>query len=216
MTRWQRRTLCFGIAVTWFASTGVAAGDDPTADLEAMVRRSFAGATAEEVATRLDQDEAQALCSRYQNVPPPDVAARIVESQQRTLRYPEDGQLLGDWKEGEKLASIGTGGHIGRIQPDPPDRRKGANCYACHALAPKEVAAGNLGPGLTAFGRQRGQSAEVVKATFAKLYNAQAFFPCSPMPRFGHNGWLTMKEIADLVAFLLDPRSSVNRDGADR
>lgn len=179
-------------------------------ELEAMVRRSFAGATAEEIETRLDQDEVQALCSRYRNAPPPEVAVRIVESQQASLRFPDSGPLMGDWREGEKLASIGTGGHIGRIQPDPPDRRKGGNCYACHALAPKEIAAGNLGPSLTGFGRLRGQSPEVVKATFAKIYNAQAFFPCTNMPRFGHKGWLTPKEIADLVAFLLDPASPVN------
>ncbi|MFO1319320.1 MAG: sulfur oxidation c-type cytochrome SoxX [Burkholderiales bacterium] len=207
-----RRLVRCGLAAFLLASARVDAGDDVTADMEAMVRRAFAGATAEEIATRLEQDEVQALCSRYRNRPPDDVAARILESQMRTVRFPDDGRLLGDWREGEKLASIGTGGHIGRIQPDPPDRRKGGNCYACHALAPKEVAAGNLGPGLTGYGRLRGNAPEVVKATFAKVYNAQAFFPCSQMPRFGHNGWLTLKEIADVVAFLLDPASPVNAE----
>jgi len=31
------------------------------------------------------------------------------------------------------------------------------------------------------------------------------------MPRFGHNGWLTPEQVADLVAFLLDAESPVNK-----
>jgi sulfur-oxidizing protein SoxX len=191
------------------AAPAAALGADTAED---VVRRSYTGATSEEWRARLDQDDVQALCSRHRNRPPEDAAARIVESQLATIRYPEDGRLLGDWKAGEKLASIGTGGHIGRIQPDPPDRRKGGNCYACHALAKKEVAAGNLGPPLTGYGRLRGNAPDVVRHTYAKIYNAQAFFPCTSMPRFGHNGWLTPQEIADAVAFLLDPESPVNRE----
>ncbi len=178
---------------------------------EAMVRESFSGASAEEWNARLRQDEAQALCSRYRNQPPPEVAQRILDNQQGSFRYPEDGKLLGDWKEGEKLASIGTGGHIGKIQPDRPGTRQGGNCYACHVLAKKEIAAGNLGPSLMGFGKLRGASPEAIKYTYEKIYNAQAFFVCSTMPRFGHNGWLTPKEIADAVAFLLDPESPVNK-----
>jgi sulfur-oxidizing protein SoxX len=180
-------------------------------DLESVVRRSFSGATPEQWRERLEQDEVQAACSKHRNQPPPEVALRILESQGAAVRYPEDGRLMGDWREGAKLAAIGTGGHIGRIQPDPPDRRRGANCYACHALAPEEVAAGTLGPSLTGYGRQRGTAPEVVEQTYRKIYNAQAYFPCSSMPRFGHNGWLTPRQIADAVAFLLDPESPVNR-----
>jgi sulfur-oxidizing protein SoxX len=178
---------------------------------EEVVRKSFSTATLDEWATRMQQDEVQALCSRYRNAPPPEIAEKILSTQQRTFRYPADGKLMGDWREGERLASIGTGGHIGRIQPDPPDRKKGGNCYACHLMAPKEVAAGTIGPRLTGFGKLRGSSPEVVKYTYEKIYNAQAFVPCSMMPRFGLHGWLTPKEIADSVAFLLDPDSPVNK-----
>lgn len=178
---------------------------------EEVVRKSFAGATPQEWAERMQQDEAQLLCSRYRNSLPPAIAERILRSQQQAIQYPADGKLLGDWREGEKLASIGTGGHIGRLQPDPPGRRKGGNCYACHLMAAKEVAAGTIGPSLAGFGKRRGNSPEVVKYTYDKIYNAQAFAPCSMMPRFGHNGWLTPKEIADSVAFLLDPESPVNK-----
>jgi sulfur-oxidizing protein SoxX len=178
--------------------------------VEQVMRDSFSQASKEEWATRLTQDEVQRLCSAHRNHPPAEVAARIVAMSQEVV-YPADGKLLGDWREGEKLASIGTGGHIGKIQPDRPDTRKGGNCYACHALAPKEVAAGNLGPSLTAYRKQRGGSPEAVRYVYRKIYNAQAFFPCSQMPRFGYHRWLTPEEIAHTVAFLLDPESPVNK-----
>jgi L-cysteine S-thiosulfotransferase len=194
-------------------SLGIAvqADDHARERAEPVVRASFSSATQEEWNTRLKQDEAQALCSKYRNAPSEDVARHIVESQQKSFRYPEDGKLMGDWKEGQNLASVGTGGHIGKIQPDRPGTRRGGNCYACHAMAKTEIAAGNLGPSLTGFGTRRGTSPESIKYTYQKIYNAQAFFPCSHMPRFGHNGWLTPKEIADAVAFLLDPESPVNK-----
>jgi sulfur-oxidizing protein SoxX len=178
---------------------------------EEVVRQSFPGATAQEWAQRMEQDQSQALCSLYRNSPPPQVAEQIVARERGAIRYPDGGRLLGDWKSGEKLAAIGTGGHIGKIQPDPPDRKKGGNCYACHLLAPDEVAAGTIGPSLTAYGRLRGASPEVVQYTYEKIYNAQAYLACSLMPRFGYTGWLTPQEVADIAAYLLDPASPVNR-----
>ncbi|MCW5624073.1 MAG: sulfur oxidation c-type cytochrome SoxX [Burkholderiales bacterium] len=189
----------------------VTAAEDLHDRAEAVVRRSFSTATPEEWRTRLAQDEVQALCSRHRDAPPAEVAARVVELSRATLRYPDNGRLMGNWREGEKLASIGTGGHIGRIQPDRPGTRKGGNCYACHVLAPKEMAAGNLGPSLAGYGKIHGTSEDAVRFTYQKIFNAQAWFPCTHMPRFGANGWLTPDEIADAVAFLLDPESPVNR-----
>ncbi len=203
-----RRRLSGLVALTMLASSSMAGAAGSLT--EAIVREAFATATPEEWRDRLAQDDAQALCSQHRNQPPPEVAAQILESQRATVRLPEDGRLMGDWRAGEKLAGIGTGGHIGRIQPDPPGRAKGGNCYACHVMAPGEVAAGNIGPTLTGYGRLRGNTPEMQRYTYEKIHNAQAFFPCSHMPRFGHNGWLSPKEIADLVAFLLDPESSVN------
>ena len=203
---------CILIAATFSAVAAPAFADEATRQrAEEVVRQSFSSATPQEWAERMQQDEAQALCSLYRNSPPPEVAEKIVSAQHRAMRYPDNGKLMGDWKEGEKLAAIGTGGHIGKLQPDPPGRRKGGNCYACHLIAPQEVAAGTIGPSLTAYGRLRGNSPEMVKYTYEKIYNAQAYLACSLMPRFGHNGWLTPKEIADAVAFLLDPASPVNK-----
>jgi len=186
-------------------------GEQLDAAVEQMMRASFAGATAEQWKERIEQDEVQALCSRYRNQPPRDVAQRILELSSQEYRYPANGELMGNWQNGEKLASSGKGGHIGAIQPDPPGRKRGANCYACHALAPDELSAGNLGPSLTGYGKLYGTSAESIRRVYQKIYNAQAFYACSQMPRFGHNQWLTPEEVADAVGFLLDPDSPVNR-----
>jgi len=203
-------------AIVFVAAAGAAGAlaadsNDAVQRAEEIVRESFAKATPEEWKTRLEQDAMQSACSRYRNQPPQQIAEQIMADAQQSIRYPEDGKLLGDWREGEKLAQIGTGGQVSRIQPEPADRKRGGNCYACHALAANEVAAGNLGPSLTGYAKQRGTSADSIKFTYQKIYNAQAFFPCSNMPRFGHNGWLTPKQIADTVAFLLDPASPVNK-----
>ena len=193
------------------ASSAAAADKSAISDTEAIMQKSFSTATPDDWSARLKQDEVQALCSRYRSNPPPKIAARILASQQQALRYPAGGRMIGDWREGEKLASIGTGGQLSSIKPENSGTPKGGNCYACHALAPSEVAAGNLGPSLTGFGRMRGTSPDAVKRTYAQIFNVQAFYPCSVMPRFGHNRWLTPEQIADAVAFLLDPQSPVNK-----
>jgi L-cysteine S-thiosulfotransferase len=208
----RRRVLVACLSSLW--GTGAFAAETGYALLqraEQVVRESFAGTTPEQWRARLEQDQTQALCSRFRNDPPPDAAAKVAADALNSIRFPEDGELMGDWRAGEELASIGSGGHIGRLQPDPPDRKRGGNCYACHAMATKEVEAGNLGPSLTHYGKLHGTAPATVKYVYEKIYNAQAYFPCSLMPRFGHNGWLSPREIANAVAFLLDPESPVNK-----
>jgi len=202
---------CLWIGTTLVGSAGVAADDALDTAVKKVMRDSFTGASPEHWKSRLEQDEVQAYCSRFRNSPPPEVVERILELSNRNFRYPADGKLLGDWAKGEKLASSGKGGHIGTIRPDPPGRKRGANCYACHALARSELSAGNLGPSLTDYGKQHGTSAATIRLVYQKIFNAQAFYPCSQMPRFGHNEWLTPEEVADAVAFLLDPQSPVNQ-----
>ena len=43
------------------------------------------------------------------------------------------------------------------------------------------------------------------------IYNPNATFPCTNMPRFGANGILTEQQIADVMAYLFDPASLVNK-----
>jgi sulfur-oxidizing protein SoxX len=68
-----------------------------------------------------------------------------------------------------------------------------------------------VGPSLTGYGLQRGHSEAIAKFTYERIYNAWAYFPCSNMPRLGHNGHLTPEQISNVVAYLVDPQSPVNK-----
>ena len=90
-------------------------------------------------------------------------------------------------------------------------RPNGGNCYACHQLTKKEVSYGTLGPSLLGYGKLRNFSEADTKAAYEKIYNSQAAFPCSTMPRFGANKVLTIEQIKDAVALLMSPDSPVNK-----
>ena len=157
---------------------------------------------------RLEQDEAQRLCS----VPPStklskDVTDGIEKANLATIRYPADGMLLGNWREGEKVAQSG----IGKQYSDDPKLPSGANCYACHQLAREEISFGTIGPSLYNFGKVRGYSEAIQRYAYGKVYNSQAYSACSNMPRFGHKGILTEQQIKDVTALLMDPNSPVNQ-----
>jgi len=157
---------------------------------------------------RLDQDETQRVCSAVAGkVPPKEIAAKIEQTNLATVRYPADGKLLGDWKNGEKIAQEGRGMQFS----DSPGGPVGANCYACHQLSPTELSFGTIGPSLYRYGKQRGNGVDVQRYTFAKIYNSEAFTACSNMPRFGHKGILSEQQIKDLTALLLDSASPVNQ-----
>jgi sulfur-oxidizing protein SoxX len=181
-------------------------------EAEQMFRTSFRADNPKYWMTRLDQDETMKTCQQYRDNPPRAIGQKLEKLNAATIRYPVDGKLIGDWKEGEKLAAVGTGGHIGFIQPDPPGRVRGGNCYACHELARKEVAYGTIGPSLHHFGKIRGNSDEIIKYAYDKIYNSNAFTACTNMPRFGLHSWLTPEQITHIVAFLMDPESPVNKD----
>ena len=157
---------------------------------------------------RLDQDDTQKICSEYSGkAPPKDVAERIEKANLATIKWPADGKLVGDWKQGEKIAQEGRGMQYS----DDPKAPAGANCYACHQLAPEELSFGTIGPSLYKFGRTRGYTDEMRKYTYGKIYNPEAYSACTNMPRFGHKGILTEKQITDIVALLMDPASPVNK-----
>jgi len=169
--------------------------------------RSKGPATVEGV---LQQDEAQKLCSQYPapEKRPKKLAAKLEAEQLKLVKYPTDGQYMGRWQEGEKIAQNGRG----MQSSDKPGAPNGGNCYACHQLAKAEISFGNIGPSLYQFGKLRGQSEAIMKYTWAKLYNSQAFTACSNMPRFGHKGILDEQQLKDVMALLLDPASPVNKD----
>jgi L-cysteine S-thiosulfotransferase len=186
-----------------------APADDPevTARAATMMKSSFK-ARGQAKLDRLDQDETQRLCSEYANRPlPAAMAEKIQQANLATIRYPADGKLVGDWKAGEKIAQSGQGFQYS----DDPKNPAGANCYACHQLAPQELAYGTIGPSLYQFGKLRGYTDETRKYAWGKVYNAEAFAACSNMPRFGHQHILTEQQLRDVVALLMDPASPVNQ-----
>jgi L-cysteine S-thiosulfotransferase len=158
---------------------------------------------------RLVQDDSQKLCSAARDNPSKADAERIEKmNQAMKVVYPASGKLVGEWKKGEAIAQSGYGMRVG---DNTPGRTNGGNCYACHQVDKKELSYGTLGPSLHHYGKLRGNSEAIVKYTYDKIYNAQAFSACSNMPRFGHNGVLSPDQIADLVGLLLDPQSPVNQ-----
>ncbi len=156
---------------------------------------------------RLNQDETQALCSKYHDKVPKDVAKKIEAINLATIKYPADGKLMGDWKEGEKIAQSG----VGKQFSDNPANPAGGNCYACHQLTKAEISYGNIGPSLYNFGKTRGNTETMQKYAYGKIYNAQAYSACTNMPRFGHNTILTAEQIKHVTALLMDPDSPVNK-----
>jgi L-cysteine S-thiosulfotransferase len=158
---------------------------------------------------RLNQDEANAACSRTpaDGVLPKARAEAIEKANFARLKFPADGKLLGDWREGERIAQSG----VGKQFTDDPKRPAGGNCYACHQLSPQELSFGTIGPSLLGFGKLRGTSQAIQEYTYGKVYNPQAYTACSNMPRFGHNEILTEEQIKHVVALLLDPESPVNK-----
>ena len=204
--------LSLSAGLAWAQKPLEAPGGKYADEAEQMFRDSFRSDAPKEWLLRLMQDDTMRTCHQYRDNPPSKVRQALEKANRTTIRYPENGQLLGNWQEGEKLAAVGTGGHIGFIQPDPPGRLKGGNCYACHQLAKKEIAYGTIGPSLQHYGKLRGSGPEIVKYTYDKIYNSNTFNACTNMPRFGLHGWLTPVQIADVVAFLVDPESPVNKD----
>ena len=156
---------------------------------------------------RLKEDSVQVTCNQLGNSAPRNVVQALEQAQFAAIKYPADGKFSGDWKTGEKVAQNGRGMTWG----DKVDVENGGNCYNCHQITKEETSYGTIGPSLYQFGALRGNSAEVQKYTYGKIFNAKAFNLCSNMPRFGHVGALTEKQIRDLVALLLDPESPVNK-----
>jgi sulfur-oxidizing protein SoxX len=199
---------CALVAAVAAGCAAVATQDvDYSAKAAAVMKASFKPQGQAQL-DRLDQDEVQRTCSEYNasHPLPKDVAQRIEKSQLATIKYPA-GSLLGDWKQGERIAQSG----IGMQFSDDPKVPAGANCYACHQLTQAELAFGTIGPPLYNYGKLRGYTPEMQKYTYGKVYNSEAFSACSSMPRFGHKAILTEQQIKDVVALLMDPESPVNK-----
>jgi sulfur-oxidizing protein SoxX len=165
----------------------------------------------------LDTDETNQACSAADvaGVPLDEAKSKAIESVNfKSIQWPANGQFLGDWKEGEKIAQSGRG----LTWTDTAGSPNGGNCYNCHQIDKKEISFGTIGPSLYNFGKLRGvadpkspEARAVLEYTWGKVWNAKAYNACSNMPRAGHMGILTQAQVAHIVALLLDPKSPVNQ-----
>jgi sulfur-oxidizing protein SoxX len=219
MPRTPRPKLAALIATGLAALLTVACATAPTpAELDRqaaeMIQRSFRDQGIAKV-DRLVQDLGQQACSGPN--PPSEAVARQIEAEAlASVKPPSDGRYLGDWREGEKLAQNGRGMTWTDASTNPS--ANGAQCYNCHQIDRKEISFGTIGPSLWNYGKLRGvrdpaspESAPIVQYTWGKLWNSKAYAACSNMPRFGHARLLDEKQLRDLMALLLDPRSPVNQ-----
>ncbi len=212
MKKINTTVLAAAVALTTVLAAGCATEREHHASPEMMkkatiaVKRDFQEkgiAKMDRVAT----DKLQDICNRSGDNPSPEMAAMLESEQTTTLKLPADGNYMGDWKAGEKLAQSGQG-LTWNAKAGAPN---GGNCYNCHQISPEELSYGTIGPSLLGFGKTRGYTSETQKYAYAKIYNSKAFTACSAMPRFGHVGALDEKQIKDLVALLVDPKSPVNK-----
>lgn len=166
------------------------------------------------VRDRLTQDELQMTCSalRGDERPSAEMAKKVRELAQADMAYPEGGIKLGNWENGAKLARSGYGFRVGHnTDTHSANRLAGGNCYACHQIDPKETTYGTIGPSLLSYGKLRGSAEPIVRYTYEMIYNPHAHYPCTRMPRFGANEFLNQDQVADILAYLLDPNSPVNQ-----
>jgi sulfur-oxidizing protein SoxX len=181
---------------------------------QAVIKSSFRDQGIAKV-DRLDQDLGQAACSS--DKPPSEAVAQQVMDQARAaVKWPTGGQYIGDWKAGEKLAQNGRGLTWREKTAEPS--ANGGSCYNCHQISKEEISHGTIGPSLYNYGKNRGvtdvtapTAQPIVEYTWMKIWNGKTFNACSNMPRFGHMGLLDEKQIANVMALLLDPKSPVNQ-----
>ncbi len=179
---------------------------EPSArDVQQVLQRDF-HARGQATMDRAIQDGLQRICTETRDNPPAEIGKTLEAAQLQTVAFPT-GSLMGDWKNGEKIAQSGRGS----MWSDKPSDPAGGSCYNCHQLSPKETSFGTIGPSLQRFGKTRGSGPEIQKYVYGKIYNAKAYNACSQMPRLGYAGTLTEQQIKDLVALLLDPASPVNQ-----
>ena len=198
------KALITGITVALIAS--VTTWTMASNDVEAVLQNSFV-AKNQATMDRLERDAVQTACSAPRGMPlNNDMLALLRAERLAAIVLPADGQYLGDWQRGAEVAGNGRG----LQSSDDPAQPNGGNCYACHQLAPDEVAYGTLGPSLTGYGA-RGQSEAMLQYTWTKLWDTHAYNLCSHMPRFGAQGILTEQQLKDVMAYLLDPASPVNQ-----
>jgi L-cysteine S-thiosulfotransferase len=184
------------------------------AQAQAMIKASFREQGIAKL-DRIEQDLGQRACSS--DKAPDEATTKKIEAEAlASIKKPADGQYIGDWREGEKLAQSGRG--MTWTDASAATAANGGNCYNCHQISKQEISHGTIGPSLYNYGKLRGvkdpadpASAAMVDYTWGKLWNSKAYAACSNMPRFGHAKLLDETQLKHIMALLLDPKSPVNQ-----
>jgi L-cysteine S-thiosulfotransferase len=166
-------------------------------------------------ADRIQQDLGQSACSA-ESAPSDAVADKVMAEAKSTVKWPTGGAYIGDWKIGERIAQNGRG--LTWTDSSAATSANGGSCYNCHQVSKQEISFGTIGPSLYNYGKNRGvqdvtapTAAPIIQYTWMKIWNSKSYSACSNMPRFGHMGILDEKQIAHVMALLLDPNSPVNK-----
>jgi len=202
--------ILLGVALALATSVAASAQTAPKAVDGAVVEKYLASTFSKappEWQERIKPDETLAVCNKYRNHVPAAEAEKITAREMAKVKFPADGQFLGDWKSGAKIANEGRGNQFS----DPPGTVAGGNCYSCHQMEAAELSYGTLGPSLTGYGKTWKNDPEAIKRAYAKIYDSQSQVACSNMPRFGTNNVLSEAQMKDIMAFLFDPASPVNK-----
>lgn len=214
----KKSTLLLGAAAAGtLMLAGCATGPSP-ADLDAqaaaVMKASFIDQGIAKV-DRIQQDLGQSACSS-DKAPSDAVAEQITAQAKATVKWPTGGQYIGDWRQGERIAQNGRG--LTWTDSSAATSANGGSCYNCHQVSKQEISFGNIGPSLYNYGKNRGvtdilspTAQPIIEYTWMKIWNSKSYNACSNMPRFGHAGILDEKQIAHVMALLLDPKSPVNQ-----
>ena len=218
MTTNHKKTIALACALTAITLLAGCAMAPTSAQVDETTRQVLKSSFREQGIAKLDRlqpDASNEACSDSEGASLEDKLGKSIEAANlQTVKFPADGKLIGNWAEGEKVAQSGRG----LTWTDSSTAANGGSCYNCHQLSKAELSYGSIGPSLYNYGKLRGvadptaeASKPIVDYTWGKLWNSKAYNACSGMPRFGHANILTVEQIKDVMALLLDPKSPVNQ-----
>ena len=218
MTTNHKKTIALACALTAITLLAGCAMAPTSAQVDETTRQVLKSSFREQGIAKLDRlqlDASNKACSDSEGASLEDKLGKSIEAANlQTVKFPADGKLIGNWAEGEKVAQSGRG----LTWTDSSTAANGGSCYNCHQLSKAELSYGSIGPSLYNYGKLRGvadptaeASKPIVDYTWGKLWNSKAYNACSGMPRFGHANILTVEQIRDVMALLLDPKSPVNQ-----
>src|SRR5262245_52169919 len=125
----MRRSATAGAVFLLAACTSIHVGEPAKlserdlSEMHAVLKRDF---HARGIATmaRIEPDSVQTACNLHHDYPPAEVAKPLEEAQLKAIKFPA-GELMGDWRRGQKIAESG----IGMQWTDKPGSASGGSCY---------------------------------------------------------------------------------------